>query len=198
MPHARELLVPALALLLTLATADDNRGSLASSHRVCGSQGKYASGSAYEANLKRLAATVTADVTASSCNCSSRRIDSDLPDQQVSVSAVCPSYLGAKMPADCGACVALGFREAKRLCPYKKAAIIEVGNGACTVMFSEVRGSGVDFEDDVDFTGILEEIEMEPPWFLDRDLLFMLLFQATGILFVMLMLLLVWRRDVIS
>lgn len=150
MSRAGELLVPALALLLTLAIADDDHGLLTVSDHQCGRQGKYAPGSTYEANLRRLADTVTADVSTSSCNCSSGRVAGDLPDHQVSVSvsACCPSYLGANMPSNCSACVELGFREAQRLCPYQRKATVEVGEGACIVKF---RDLGVDFEDDFDY-----------------------------------------------
>lgn len=140
----------ALALLLTLATADDNHSSLTATDHHCGRQGKYAAGSTYEANLRHLAATVIDDVRTSSCNCSSGRVAGELPDQ-VSASAFCPSYFGAKAPSDCSACVALGFKEAQRLCPYEKQVTVEVGDGACIVNFREISGVGVDFEGDFDF-----------------------------------------------
>nr|CAB3458187.1 unnamed protein product [Digitaria exilis] len=78
---------------------------------MCGTQGRYEAGSAYEANLRRLAVTIAAEVTAS---------------------AYCYWRLGVSSP-DYGACVALAFREAQRLCPYHRQAVAVIDGGACSV-----------------------------------------------------------------
>lgn len=100
-------------------------------------QGRYAPGSAYEANLRRLATTVAAEVNASPCNCSAGSVAGRRPDL-VTASAYCYWRPGASS-LDCGACVALAFREAQRLCPYHRRAVAVVDGGACSVSFQEVQ-----------------------------------------------------------
>lgn len=136
MPRAACVLVLA-ALLPTLAAAFDHRFSL-SPGQMCGSrwQGKYAPFSAYESNLRRLAATVAAEVNASPCNCSVGRVAGDRPDQ-VSISAFC-HWRPDATSSDCGACVALAFREARWRCPYHRQAVSVVDGGACSVSFHDV------------------------------------------------------------
>ncbi|CAN6168280.1 unnamed protein product [Urochloa humidicola] len=156
---------------------------------MCGTQGRYAPGSAYEANLRRLAATVAAEVNASPCNCSAGNINGRSPDQ-VTASAYCYWQPGASSP-DCGACVALAFREAQRLCPYHRQAVAVVDGGACSVSFLDVqrREQKLRKVHTGDVTFIFHS---GYAWFwslLNPDVLLILLFQATGIGCVLLLLL---------
>jgi len=143
MPRAAALVALAAAVLLPVLAATtvepvvDRRLVLRPGH-MCGTQGRrYAPGSAYEANLRRLATTVAAEVNASACNCSAGSVAGRRPDQ-VTASACCYWRPGASSP-DCGACVALAFREAQRLCPYHMQAVAVVDGGACSVSFQEVQ-----------------------------------------------------------
>jgi hypothetical protein len=91
MLRAAALVALAAALLPALASTTveplvDRRLLLRASH-MCGTQGRYAPGSAYEANLRRLA-TVAAEVNASPCNCSAGSVVGRRPDQ-VTASAYC-------------------------------------------------------------------------------------------------------------
>ncbi|RCV13373.1 hypothetical protein SETIT_2G341000v2 [Setaria italica] len=88
-------------------------------------------------NLRRLAATVAAEVNANSCNCSIGSVAGRRHDQ-VTASAYCYWRPGARSK-DCGACVALAFREAQRLCPYHRQAVVVVDGGACSVSFLDVQ-----------------------------------------------------------
>ncbi|TVU38642.1 hypothetical protein EJB05_12026, partial [Eragrostis curvula] len=145
MPPAAPLIVLA-ALLPTLAAVanaeecccrpvTELRPSLTPGH-VCGDwQGSYAPGSAYEATLRHLAATIPAKVNAGSTNSSFGNSAGDSPNRIVA-SAVCYWRPDASSP-DCGACVALAFREAQRLCPYHRMAEAVVDGGACKAYFHD-------------------------------------------------------------
>ncbi|KAK3127246.1 hypothetical protein QOZ80_7AG0570340 [Eleusine coracana subsp. coracana] len=197
-------MVPAAALLvlvplftaLAAVPADDRRWpaiddsplALSPGH-ICGEHGSYAPGSAYEVSLQLLAATVPANVNADSCNCSNGNIAGDSPDRVVA-SAFCLWRPGANS-SDCGACVALAFREAQRLCPYQRQADVVVDGGACSLNFhdydrreqevsmAEPRGRDTSFW--------LENVMVFP------DVLLALLFQAVGLVCVVLLLVLEWR-----
>jgi hypothetical protein len=92
MLRAAALVALAAALLPALASTTveplvDRRLVLRASH-MCGTQGRYAPGSAYEANPRRLATTVAAEVSARPCNCSAGSVVGRRPDQ-VTASAYC-------------------------------------------------------------------------------------------------------------
>lgn len=97
--------------------------------------GTYAPGSAYEATLRHLAATIPGKANAESCNCSNGNIAGESPNVVVA-SAHCSWHPGAKS-TDCGACIALAFQEAQRLCPYQRMAEAVVDGGACTANFHD-------------------------------------------------------------
>ncbi|CAO1941766.1 unnamed protein product [Urochloa humidicola] len=177
--------LPALAAA-TVGPVVGRRLVLTPGH-MCGTQGRYAPGSAYEANLRRLAATVAAEVNASPCNCSAGSVNGRCPDQ-VTASAYCYWQPGASSP-DCGACVALAFREAQRLCPYHRQAVAVVDGGACSVSFLDVqrREQKLRKVNTGDVTFIFHFGYARFRWFkygwslLNPDVLLILLFQATGI-----------------
>ncbi|XP_037418224.1 uncharacterized protein LOC119281929 [Triticum dicoccoides] len=109
--------------------------------------GTYAPGSAYEANLRHLVATIPTKANAESSgysyysescsdsysgesrNCYYGNIAGDSPNRIVA-SADCSGHPDARSP-DCGACIALAFQEAQRLCPFQRMAEAAVGGGAC-------------------------------------------------------------------
>ncbi|KAL6656685.1 hypothetical protein ACP70R_004465 [Stipagrostis hirtigluma subsp. patula] len=206
-------LVALAALLPTLAAAAvavDRRFPLSPGH-MCGSQGRYAPFSAYEANLRRLAAAVAADVNTSARNCSAGRVAGDRPDQ-VSASAFCYWRPDASSP-DCGACVALPFREARWRCPYHRqaVAVAVVDGGACSVSFHDVRRMELDRGEvhggshrmehhrgevrDASFRAgyVLFGWVSHIAGFLNQDALLILLFQAAGLAFVVFLFLQEWR-----
>ncbi|GJN32567.1 hypothetical protein PR202_gb21081 [Eleusine coracana subsp. coracana] len=141
-PAAALLVLVALFPALAAVPADDRRWpaiddspvALSPGH-ICGEHGSYAPGSAYEASMQLLAATIPAKVNADSCNCSNGNTAGDSPDRVVA-SAFCPWRPGANS-SDCGACVALAFREAQRLCPYQRQADVVVDGGACSLNFHD-------------------------------------------------------------
>ena len=121
MPRAcTATVLAALALLPALAaagTAADYRRPAPSPGHKCGAQGTYAPGSAYEANLRILAAIVPAQANGSSCRCSPGNHAGVRPDN-VAASAYCYWRPDAGWPSDCAACIAGAIEEAQRLCPY--------------------------------------------------------------------------------
>ncbi|CAL5083300.1 unnamed protein product [Urochloa decumbens] len=202
MPLAAAL-VALVAVLPALAAAtvgpDVGRRLVLMPGHMCGTQGRYAPGSAYEANLRRLAAAVAAEVNASPCNCSTGRVNGRRPDQ-VTASAYCYWRPGASSP-NCGACVALAFREAQRLCPYHRQAVAVVDGGACSVSFLDVQRReqklGKDHYSDVSFifhSGYAWYWWINYGWsLLNPDVLLILLFQATGVGCVVFLFLQEWR-----
>lgn len=144
-PTAALVVLVALFPALAAVAADDDRPwpavedrlVLSPCHTCNEEQGSYAPGSAYEANLQLLAATIPAKVNAESCNCSNGNMAGDSPDIVVA-SAYCPRpWRDGANSSDCGACVALAFREAQRLCPYHRQAEVVVDGGACTLNFHD-------------------------------------------------------------
>ncbi|KAL6656684.1 hypothetical protein ACP70R_004464 [Stipagrostis hirtigluma subsp. patula] len=144
MPRSRAAAVLALALLPALAGAAAaaatvyRRVAPSPGHR-CGVQGTYGPGGTYEANLRLLAATVPAQANGSTCKCSPGNHAGERPDQ-VAASAYCywrPD--GSPATPDCGACIALAFREAQRLCPYHRQAMVVVDGGGCSVSFHDME-----------------------------------------------------------
>ncbi|OEL29473.1 hypothetical protein BAE44_0009510 [Dichanthelium oligosanthes] len=191
--------LPALAAA-TVGPVVDRRLVLTPGH-MCGTQGRYAPGSAYEANLRRLAATVAAEVNASPCNCSAGTVAGRRPDQ-VTASVYCYWRAGASS-SDCGACVALAFREAQRLCPYHRQAVAVVDGGACSVSFLDAqrREQKLGKVHDGDVTFIFHS---GYAWFwwisygwslLNPDVLLILLFQAAGLGCVVFLFLQEWRTQ---
>nr|CAB3458186.1 unnamed protein product [Digitaria exilis] len=104
----------------------------------CGAQGTYAPDSAYEANLRLLAATVPAQANASGCRCSPGDHAGERPDM-VATSVYCYWRPDAGWPSDCGACISRAFGEAQRLCPYHRQAMVVVDGGECSVSFHDVQ-----------------------------------------------------------
>ncbi|KAK3125234.1 hypothetical protein QOZ80_7BG0602110 [Eleusine coracana subsp. coracana] len=195
-PAAALLVLVALFPALAAVPADDRRWpaiddspvALSPGH-ICGEHGSYAPGSAYEASMQLLAATIPAKVNADSCNCSNGNTAGDSPDRVVA-SAFCPWRPGANS-SDCGACVALAFREAQRLCPYQRQADVVVDGGACSLNFH-------------DYDRREQEVSMAEPRARDTlfwlenvmefpDVLLVLLFQAAGLVCVVFLLVLEWR-----
>lgn len=134
--------VLALALLQALAAAAANttdfRRVAPSPGHECGAQGTYAPNSAYEDSLRYLAAMVPAQANASSCRCSPGNHVGERPDM-VAASVYCYWRPDAVWPSDCGACIARAFREAQRLCPYHRQAMVVVDGGECSVSFHDVQ-----------------------------------------------------------
>ncbi|XP_037409946.1 cysteine-rich receptor-like protein kinase 10 [Triticum dicoccoides] len=136
MPGARAAAVLALVLLPTLAAAAiDFRREAPPPGHTCGAQGTYAPGSAYETNLRRLGAILLSQANASSCKCSPGNNAGERPDRVIA-SAYCYWPPDGSSP-DCGACITQAFREAERLCPYHRQAMVVVDGGACSVCFHD-------------------------------------------------------------
>ncbi|KAM3334639.1 hypothetical protein ACQJBY_029213 [Aegilops geniculata] len=109
--------------------------------------GTYAPGSVYEATLRHLVATIPAKTNEESStypyysecfsnssygesrNCFYVNTAGESPNRIVA-SADCSWHPDAKSP-DCGACIALAFQEAQRLCPFQRMAEAAVDGGAC-------------------------------------------------------------------
>ncbi|VAH83237.1 unnamed protein product [Triticum turgidum subsp. durum] len=118
--------------------------------------GTYAPGSAYEASLRHLVTTIPAKANAESSGscyyrdsyrddagadgrfyvddagaCGRSYVDDagESPNRIVA-SADCSWHPDAKSP-DCGACIALAFQEAQRLCPFQRMAEAAVDGGSC-------------------------------------------------------------------
>ncbi|KAE8811708.1 hypothetical protein D1007_11502 [Hordeum vulgare] len=158
------VLILLAALLPALAAATDSRlpasdhGLALTLNHTCGivlpvavgtyNMGTYAPGSAYEATLRHLAATIPGKADAESggysyyrehCSNSdygeeSRRcfygnIAGESPNRIAAYSG-CSCHRDVKSP-DCGACIALAFQEAQRLCPFQRMAKAVVDGGAC-------------------------------------------------------------------
>ncbi|CAL5072342.1 unnamed protein product [Urochloa decumbens] len=145
MARARATVVLALALLpvalLTAAAAGtgaDYRRPAPSPGHKCGAQGTYAPGSAYEANLRRLATSVPRNANASGCRCSPGNHAGERPDN-VAASAYCYWRPDGGWPSDCAACIARAFEEAQRLCPYHRQAMVVADGGECSVSFHDVQ-----------------------------------------------------------
>nr|CAB3454523.1 unnamed protein product [Digitaria exilis] len=152
MACSRDTALFALALLslaLTAATTTTNNTGIATgadyrrlppspAGHNCGAQGTYAPDSAYEANLRLLAATVPAQANASSCRCSPGNHAGERPDM-VATSVYCYWRPDVGWPSDCGACISRAFREAQRLCPYHRQAMVVVDGGECSVSFHDVQ-----------------------------------------------------------
>ncbi|CAN6205614.1 unnamed protein product [Urochloa humidicola] len=145
MAGARATVVLALALLpmasltaAAAATGADYRRPAPSPGHKCGAQGTYAPGSAYEANLRRLAAFVPGNANASGCRCSPGNHAGERPDN-VAASAYCYWRPDAGWPSDCAACITKAFGEAQRLCPYHRQAMVVADGGECSVSFHDVQ-----------------------------------------------------------
>ncbi|RCV13371.1 hypothetical protein SETIT_2G340900v2 [Setaria italica] len=145
MACARAITLFALTLLpavpLTTAAAapgTEYRRPAPSPGHKCGAQGTYAPGSAYEANLRLLAAAIPAEANASGCRCSPGNHAGERPDN-VAASAYCYWRPDAGWPSDCAACIARAFEEAQRLCPYHRQAMVVVDGGECSVSFHDVQ-----------------------------------------------------------
>uniref|UniRef100_M8ATN8 Uncharacterized protein n=1 Tax=Aegilops tauschii TaxID=37682 RepID=M8ATN8_AEGTA len=107
--------------------------------------GTYAPGSAYEASLRHLVATIPAMANAESSGSSYYREacrdgagacgrsyvdDAGESPNRIVASGYCSWHRDVKSP-DCGACIALAFEEAQRLCPFQRMAEAAVDGGAC-------------------------------------------------------------------
>lgn len=164
MPRAAALValaavLPALAVA-TIGPVGSRRVELSPGH-MCGTQGRYAPGSAYEANLRRLATTVAAEVNASPCNCSAGSVAGRRRDRVTAWAYCFWRPAGRRSTPDCGACVALAFREAHRLCAYHKRAVAVVDGGACSVSFREAEVQKRGAEDELkihDYTFIFRSL----------------------------------------
>ncbi|KAF7032207.1 hypothetical protein CFC21_043414 [Triticum aestivum] len=128
-PSTPPELLPALVAAADGWPASDDSMTLTPSH-MCGDMGTYAPGSAYEATLRHLAATIAAKLNAKSSESAG-----ESPNRIV-VSAYCSWHPDAES-ADCSACIALAFREAQRLCPYQRQAEAVVDGGACKFYFHD-------------------------------------------------------------
>ncbi|KAE8811707.1 hypothetical protein D1007_11501 [Hordeum vulgare] len=145
------VLILLAALLPVLAAATDSRWPSAdyslppTPNHSCGFMGRYPPGRAYEATLRHLVATIPAKaneescryVEGESCRCSFGNIAGESPNL-VAADASCCWHPDAKSP-DCGACIALAFREAQRLCPYQRMAqaAVDVDGGTCKAYFHD-------------------------------------------------------------
>ncbi|XP_048568485.1 uncharacterized protein LOC125549028 isoform X1 [Triticum urartu] len=148
-------LLPALAAGTDSSSSASDYGlALKPSHK-CGvvlpvavgtyDMGTYAPGSAYEATLRHLVATIPAMANAESSGSSYYREscrdgagacgrsyvdDAGESPNRIVASGYCSWHQDVKSP-DCGACIALAFEEAQRLCPFQRMAEAAVDGGAC-------------------------------------------------------------------
>uniref|UniRef100_A0A0E0I1P0 Gnk2-homologous domain-containing protein n=1 Tax=Oryza nivara TaxID=4536 RepID=A0A0E0I1P0_ORYNI len=190
------LLVLALVAppLAAAAVLDDGGGGHRPPFHMCGMvQGRFAPNSSYEANLRRVAATLPA-IVANGSSSSSSGVDvlvGERPDQ-ISASAFCGANSSAAPEySDCGACVAKALRYARRLCGYSRRAMVDLG--ACRVSYHDVGRVELEIQASL-AVRILDEHTSS--WWrivLTHDFPMMVVFQVIGVAWVLFMFLQEWR-----
>uniref|UniRef100_A0A0E0LLP2 Gnk2-homologous domain-containing protein n=1 Tax=Oryza punctata TaxID=4537 RepID=A0A0E0LLP2_ORYPU len=194
MPRAAILLLLlALALVAPPLSTDalDDDGHRLEPFHMCGIlTGPYAPNSTYEANLRYLAATLPAKVM----NASSSSVDV-LAGERPNLIAASASCNSSSEYHDCGSCVAEAFRYARRLCPYSRHAVVDLG--ACSVSYYDVERSETAEVIEVSSDGIINHHTSF--WWLSfiyvDDFPIMLLLQVMGFACVLFMFLQEWRAS---
>ncbi|XP_047062121.1 cysteine-rich receptor-like protein kinase 10 [Lolium rigidum] len=159
-----------ILLLVVLATSP--LGTTAAISDCFG--GVYAPNSTYEANLRRLAAILSAQ-TASSQRLEASRDLGYWPNRVRAFSRCYPDRHQGFTSSSCAACVAAAFREAETACPHITRVIVFLGN--CTLALA-------DYPRSIPFFGPSSWFE-----FLGAGLLF----QAIGFAWLFFLLLQEWR-----
>ncbi|KAK3127249.1 hypothetical protein QOZ80_7AG0570370 [Eleusine coracana subsp. coracana] len=137
----------------------------------CSSDGSYAANSTYEANLRRLAAVLPAEASASP----GRYVDRSIgywPNRPRAVSR-CPNGDG-----NCAACIADAFKLVEVECPFSKEAAFF--SRSCSLRLDEYSIFGSDLFGEITVMQILMPG---------------MIFQAIGLVCIFLMFLQVWRHD---
>ena len=96
----------------------------------CVGDGVYAANSTYQANLRRVAALLLAEVSATPGQSYVTRAVGYWPNRLVASSLCWPGYR-------CADCIAGAFLEVERACPYRREALFSDRN--CTLELAEIR-----------------------------------------------------------
>jgi hypothetical protein len=104
----------------------------------CIGDGVYAANSTYQANLRRLAALLTAEVSDTPGESYTARAVGYWPNRLLASSFCWRRYKdGAGFGYPCADCIARAFLEVERACPYRREASFSDGN--CTLELEESR-----------------------------------------------------------
>ncbi|KAJ1291223.1 hypothetical protein BS78_02G301100 [Paspalum vaginatum] len=142
----------------------------------CLGDGVYVANSTYQANLRRVAALLVADASATRGAYYTSRSVGYWPNRLLA-SSFCYGD-GTASDSSCAACIAGAFLGVERACPYHREAYFSSRN--CTLQLDEFRIFGVN--------GIFEETNI-----LKQALASGLIFQAIGFAWLSFLLLQEWR-----